>query len=87
MTSNRWDQLISDSTWYVPAANLLAYQLDSTTSDPTPVSDQTIWSIGQAEGGQFTGQSLPLVALGVSTSTMCPAACLSGVCCGTDPRI
>ena len=62
MASNRWDQLLSDSTWYVPAANRLAYQLDSTTADPTPVSDQTIWSIGQAEGGRFTGQSHATIA-------------------------
>ena len=62
MTSNRWDQLLSDSTWYVPAANRLAYQLDSTTADPAPVSDQTIWSIGQAEGGRFTGYSHATIA-------------------------
>ena len=62
MASDRWDQLLSDATWYVPAANRLAYQLDSTTSDPTPVSDQTIWSIGQAEGGRFTGQSHATIA-------------------------
>ena len=72
MTSNRWDQLLSDSTWYVPAANLLAYEVDSTTSDPTPVSDQTIWSIGQAEGGRFTGQSYATIVnpSGVSNSVV-----------------
>ena len=72
MASNRWDQLLSDSTWYVPAANLLAYQLDSTTSDPTPVSDQTIWSIGPAEGGRFTGQSYATIVnpSGVSNSVV-----------------
>jgi hypothetical protein len=59
MASDRWDDLLSDSTWYVPAANLLAYRLESTTPEaPIPAADQTIWSIGHAEGGRFTGKSL-----------------------------
>ena len=59
MASDRWDDLLSDSTWYVPAANLLAYRFDSTSPDaPIPAADQTIWSIGEATGGRFTGKSL-----------------------------
>lgn len=51
MASNRWDSLLSDSSWYVPAANLLAYRLDSSSPDtPIPAADQTIWSIGKAIG-------------------------------------
>ena len=59
MASTRWDSLLSDSTWYVPAANLLAYRLDSSSPDsPIPAADQTIWSIGEAIEGRFTGQSV-----------------------------
>jgi hypothetical protein len=59
MASDRWDDLLSDSTWYVPAANLLAYRFDSNSPDaPIPAADQTIWSIGEATGGRFTGKSL-----------------------------
>jgi hypothetical protein len=44
MASDRWDDLLSDSTWYVPAANLLAYKLDFTSPEtPIPAADQTIW--------------------------------------------
>jgi hypothetical protein len=59
MASNRWDSLLSDSTWYVPAANLLAYRLDSSSTDtPIPAADQTIWSIGKAIDGRFSGRSV-----------------------------
>jgi hypothetical protein len=44
MASNRWDALLSDSQWYVPAADLLAYQLTSENRrTPVPASDQTLW--------------------------------------------
>ncbi len=59
MASDRWDALLEDSIWYVPAANLLAYRLDSDSPDePMPAADQTIWSIGDAEGGRFSGESV-----------------------------
>lgn len=59
MASDRWDALLNDSTWYVPAANLLAYRLDADSPEkPIPAADQTIWSIPEAEGGRFTGQSV-----------------------------
>lgn len=73
MASNRWDALLKDSTWYVPAANLLAYRLDSTNpTTPIPAADQTIWSIGTAEGGQFTGQSAAKIvdATGAVTTSL-----------------
>ncbi|MFO7630564.1 MAG: hypothetical protein R6W06_13845 [Prochlorococcaceae cyanobacterium] len=73
MASNRWDALLNESTWYVPAANLLAYRLDSTNpTTPIPAADQTIWSIGTAEGGQFTGQSIAKIvdATGAVTTSL-----------------
>lgn len=73
MASNRWDALLTGSTWYVPAANLLAYRLDSTNpTTPIPAADQTIWSIGTAEGGRFSGQSVAKIvdATGAVTTSL-----------------
>jgi len=43
----------------VPAANLLAYRLDADKPQtPAPVSDQTLWSIGMAHNGRFSGRSV-----------------------------
>jgi hypothetical protein len=59
MASDRWDALLNGSTWYVPAANLLAYRLNQDSpARPIPAADQTIWSIPQAEGGRFSGNSV-----------------------------
>jgi hypothetical protein len=73
MASGRWDALLNESSWYVPAANLLAYRLDSTNpTTPIPAADQTLWSIGTAEGGQFTGQSVAKIvdATGAVTTSL-----------------
>jgi len=59
MSTDRWDALLSDSTWYVPAANLLAYRLESDSPDtPIPAGDQTLWSIGTVRNGRFSGSSV-----------------------------
>lgn len=59
MASDRWDALLNGSTWYVPAANLLAYRLNQDSpARPIPAADQTLWSIPQAEGGRFSGISV-----------------------------
>jgi hypothetical protein len=73
MASDRWDDLLSDSTWYVPAANLLAYKLDSSSPEvPIPAADQTIWSMGEATGGRFTGKSLAKIVDATGTVTQSP---------------
>ena len=73
MASDRWDDLLSDSTWYVPAANLLAYKLDSSSPEvPIPAADQTIWSIGKATGGRFNGKSLAKIVDATGTVTQSP---------------
>jgi hypothetical protein len=59
-TGTRWDSLLSNSHWYVPEENLLAYMSSSTSfTTPPPVSlwDQTLWSLGTATDGRFTGSS------------------------------
>jgi len=56
----RWDSLLSNSSWYVPQENLLAYMSSSTSfTTPPPISlwDQTLWSLGTATEGRFTGSS------------------------------
>jgi hypothetical protein len=73
MASDRWDDLLSDSTWYVPAANLLAYKIDSTSPEtPIPAADQTIWSIGEATGGRFSGKSLAKIVDATGDVTQSP---------------
>jgi hypothetical protein len=55
-----WDALLSNSHWYVPQENLLAYMSSSTSfTTPPPISlwDQTLWSLGTATDGRFTGSS------------------------------
>lgn len=54
------DSLLSDSYWYVPQENLLAYMSSSTSfTTPPPLSlwDQTLWSLGSATDGRFPGSS------------------------------
>ena len=56
-----WDSLLSNSHWYVPQENLLAYMSSSTsftTPPPIVLWDQTLWSLGTATDGRFTGSSL-----------------------------
>lgn len=57
---SRWDALLSNSYWYVPVPNLIAYAAGDksfNTSPPTPIGDQTLWALGMATNGVFTGQS------------------------------
>lgn len=56
--STKWDSMLSNSSWYVPQENLLAYLTTGTIfTDPTPSagSDQTLWSLGTATNGVFSG--------------------------------
>lgn len=55
-----WDSILSNSHWYVPQENLLAYMSSSTSfTTPPPISlwDQTLWSLGTATEGRFTGSA------------------------------
>lgn len=72
--STKWDSMLSNSSWYVPQENLLAYLTSGTSfTDPTPLagSDQTLWSLGTATNGIFSGTasatfrpaSVPLLAI------------------------
>lgn len=58
--SSKWDSILSNSNWYVPVPNLLAYgssNLSFYRPSPTAFGDQTLWALGRSTNGVFTGQS------------------------------
>ncbi len=66
--STQWDSLFSDTHWYVPKQNMLAYSSSATDlSDAIPVADQTIWSLGTVVNGRFTGTSNAEFKIGSET--------------------
>lgn len=73
--STTWDNLITDSLWYVPADNLLAYMASGANfASPQAVADQTIWNLGTCVNGVFSGTSNAEFKLGpvsfTSTTSM-----------------
>ncbi len=65
-----WDSAISNTHWYVPVPQLLAYAAPTTGfSNPIPIGDQTLWSLGTATNGSFTGTSSAQLAIGPAVST------------------
>lgn len=76
----RWDALLSNSSWYVPIPNLVAYSSGnrSLTSNPLPIGDQTLWALGTATNGTFTGQSEATFAIG-STVTAPTTTSMQGI--------
>lgn len=76
--STKWDSTISNSSWYVPQENLLAYVTHGTSfADPAPtvVWDQTLWSLGTCLDGTFSGEGRATFYLspqnsGTSTNTI-----------------
>lgn len=60
-----WDGLISNSHWYVPLPGLLGYAVTrSDFSNPVPLGDQTLWSLGPSVDGVFGGTSTATIQLG-----------------------
>ena len=65
-----WDTAISNTNWYVPVPQLLAYAAPTTGfSNPIPIGDQTLWSLGTSTNGSFTGTSSAQLAIGSNIST------------------
>jgi outer membrane autotransporter protein len=65
-----WDATISNTHWYVPTAQLLAYASPKTGfSNPIPIGDQTLWTLGVATNGSFTGTSVAQIKLGPALLT------------------
>ena len=55
-----WDSLLTNSKWYVPEENLLAYMgggTSFTSPPPTVLWDQTLWALGTSVDGRFSGSS------------------------------
>lgn len=66
--SNVWDSTISNTNWFVPAPQLLAYMSTRTGfTNPIPVGDQTLWTLGTSTNGVFSGTSVGTVSLGPAT--------------------
>src|SRR4051794_19807612 len=60
-----WDTTITNSHWYVPVPQLLAYASPAASfANPIPIGDQTLWSLGTATNGSFTGTSVAQLKLG-----------------------
>ena len=65
-----WDTTLSNTNWYVPTAQLLAYAAPRTGfSNPIPIGDQTLWSLATATNGSFTGTSVAQLKLGPALLT------------------
>lgn len=56
--STVWDATISNTYWYVPTEQLLAYASSNTSfANPVAIGDQTLWTLGASTNGVFTGTS------------------------------
>lgn len=67
--STAWDSTISNTNWYVPTSQLLAYMAtQSGFSNPIPIGDQTLWTLGTSTNGVFSGTSVASLAIGPSRS-------------------
>jgi outer membrane autotransporter protein len=65
-----WDATISNTHWYVPVPQLLAYASPTTGfANPIPIGDQTLWSLGVAKNGAFTGTSTAQLKIGAMLLT------------------
>jgi outer membrane autotransporter protein len=63
--SGPWDETLSNTFWYVPVPQLLAYgAAGGSFSDPFPIGDQTLWTLGNSVDGVFTGTSDTTLKLG-----------------------
>ncbi|WP_315723045.1 MULTISPECIES: autotransporter outer membrane beta-barrel domain-containing protein [unclassified Bradyrhizobium] len=68
--STVWDSTISNTNWYVPTAQLLAYISPKTGfTNPVPIGDQTLWTLGTATNGAFTGTSVAQLRIGPALLT------------------
>ncbi len=68
--STVWDTTISNSHWYVPVEQLLAYASPAASfSNPVPIGDQTLWTLDVSTNGVFTGLSSAQLAIGPVLTT------------------
>jgi len=76
----RWDSLLSNSYWYVPVPYLIAYASgnSSQTINTIPIGDQTLWALGTASHGVFSGSTEATFAIG-STVGAPKSASMQGI--------
>ena len=76
----RWDSLLSNSYWYVPVPYLIAYASgnSSQTINTIPIGDQTLWALGTASHGVFSGSTEATFAIG-STAGAPTSASMQGI--------
>ncbi|CAH1650008.1 autotransporter family protein [Chelatococcus asaccharovorans] len=68
--SGPWDSTISNTHWYVPVPQLLAYTAPATSfANPIPTGDQTLWTLGTSVNGVFTGTSSATLTIGPLVTT------------------
>ncbi|MBX9827742.1 MAG: autotransporter outer membrane beta-barrel domain-containing protein [Xanthobacteraceae bacterium] len=68
--ANVWDSTISNTHWYVPVPQLLAYIAPrASLANPVPIGDQTLWMLGISTNGSFTGTSVAQLAIGPALLT------------------
>ena len=68
--STIWDSTLTNTHWYVPVPQLLAYAAPKTGfANPLPIGDQTLWTLGVASNGAFTGTSTARLAIGPTIVT------------------
>jgi autotransporter-associated beta strand protein len=67
-----WDTTLSNSHWYVPVPYLISYISNNRSfavPGPTVLGDQTLWAIGPASHGVFSGTSSTTLSNGLITSS------------------
>ena len=68
--STIWDSTLTNTHWYVPVPQLLAYAAPKTGfANPIPIGDQTVWTFGVATNGAFSGTSTANLAIGPAIVT------------------
>ena len=68
--SGPWDSTISNTHWYVPVPQLLAYTAPATSfANPIPTGDQTLWTLGTSVNGVFSGTSSATLTIGPLVTT------------------
>lgn len=73
--TNVWDSILSNTNWYVPVPNLIAYMTGSqsfTTPAPLAIGDQTLWAWGPVVDGAISGTSNATFSIGSTTVATSP---------------
>lgn len=73
--TNVWDSILSNTNWYVPVPNLVAYMTGAQSfiqPPPLAIGDQTLWSWGPVVNGVISGTSNAQFYIGSQTVATSP---------------